>query len=392
MARISYLDSLSPGRRSLPSLRPPRRLFSVAGLPDADFAIEQPVSRADAVVGRSPRPAAGRAGSAELPEPVPRPGLPRLDRDLTPTGVIAAPAPRKAVGLPPADARQPAKTGEPADTSDPGNTTESAVAVAAGLRQPSTPAHQSLLPAGPAPAAAEISADSGPSPALPRPAAPHSRNAPVHPRAPVPFAAGPPGPELEPEPQPATTAMQAGMDREHDGAAGQHDSAPSPARYPAYPRDAAGEPAPPQQAVRGIRPAGTKPAPGAAEDLPAPPAGVADRLSGNGLAPHSAHAAALTPGFESDTPWLAAAAAAAREHAMPPAGHVTVPRRQRRAATDAAPAPTATSSASLSIGTIEVTLLGPPQQPTATTSRREPRRPPERLSRGLGPRFGQGQT
>lgn len=47
----------------------------------------------------------------------------------------------------------------------------------------------------------------------------------------------------------------------------------------------------------------------------------------------------------------------------------------------------------LSIGTIEVTLLAPPADPVpASTFHREPRQPPRRLSRGLGPRFGQGQT
>ena len=45
---------------------------------------------------------------------------------------------------------------------------------------------------------------------------------------------------------------------------------------------------------------------------------------------------------------------------------------------------------SLSIGTIEVTLLPPPQAPApASPARREP---PQRLSRGLGRRFGQGQA
>jgi hypothetical protein len=48
------------------------------------------------------------------------------------------------------------------------------------------------------------------------------------------------------------------------------------------------------------------------------------------------------------------------------------------------PAPT------LSIGTIEVTLVPPPQAPEpARPARREP---PQRLSRGLGPRYGQGQA
>ncbi len=43
----------------------------------------------------------------------------------------------------------------------------------------------------------------------------------------------------------------------------------------------------------------------------------------------------------------------------------------------------------LSIGTIEVSLLSPPPPVPARPAQREP---PERLSRGLGRRFGQGQV
>jgi hypothetical protein len=67
------------------------------------------------------------------------------------------------------------------------------------------------------------------------------------------------------------------------------------------------------------------------------------------------------------------------------------PRRQARAS--AASAPASTFRPTLSIGTIEVTLLAPAHDPVpAGAVRREPKRPPERLSRGLGPHFGQGQT
>ncbi|MGH3124793.1 MAG: hypothetical protein ACRDOI_11090, partial [Trebonia sp.] len=48
------------------------------------------------------------------------------------------------------------------------------------------------------------------------------------------------------------------------------------------------------------------------------------------------------------------------------------------------------SAPTLSIGTIEVTLLPPsPEPPPARSAQREP---PRRLSRGLGRRFGQGQV
>lgn len=50
-------------------------------------------------------------------------------------------------------------------------------------------------------------------------------------------------------------------------------------------------------------------------------------------------------------------------------------------------------SPALSIGTIEVKLLAPPQDPpSAPAAPHEPRQAPQRLSRGLGRRFGQGQS
>jgi hypothetical protein len=55
--------------------------------------------------------------------------------------------------------------------------------------------------------------------------------------------------------------------------------------------------------------------------------------------------------------------------------------------------PAAPAQSTLSIGTIEVTLLAPSPQPLpAALPRREARPAPDRLSHGIGPHFGQGQT
>ena len=76
-----------------------------------------------------------------------------------------------------------------------------------------------------------------------------------------------------------------------------------------------------------------------------------------------------------------------------PDAHAAELRPQRQARTRAAPASASTLRPTLSIGTIEVTLLPPAHDPVpAGAARREPKHPPERLSRGLGPHFGQGQT
>ena len=63
----------------------------------------------------------------------------------------------------------------------------------------------------------------------------------------------------------------------------------------------------------------------------------------------------------------------------------------RRSGGQAKEAPPSSPPA-LSIGTIEVTLLPPPSGPPAQPVQREPRETPQRLSRGLGRRFGRAQT
>jgi len=69
------------------------------------------------------------------------------------------------------------------------------------------------------------------------------------------------------------------------------------------------------------------------------------------------------------------------------------PRLPRQASGQPAPGPAAPAQSTLSIGTIEVTLLAPPPQPPpAAQPRRADRAAPGRLSHGIGPRFGQGQT
>ncbi|HET9080131.1 MAG TPA: hypothetical protein VFO01_06405 [Trebonia sp.] len=70
---------------------------------------------------------------------------------------------------------------------------------------------------------------------------------------------------------------------------------------------------------------------------------------------------------------------------LTPAVSPAAPPLASRAETSARP-----DAPALSIGMIEVTLLPPPQtQAPARPTRRDP---PQRLSRGLGPRFGQGQV
>jgi hypothetical protein len=67
------------------------------------------------------------------------------------------------------------------------------------------------------------------------------------------------------------------------------------------------------------------------------------------------------------------------------------PHPQRQGRVQAAPADPSRST--LSIGTIEVTVLAPPPvPPPARTSGQAARLAPDRLSCGIGPRFGQGQT
>lgn len=81
------------------------------------------------------------------------------------------------------------------------------------------------------------------------------------------------------------------------------------------------------------------------------------------------------------------------DQVLPPARHHMPLQPQRSARANAGPAPAQPVSPMLSIGTIEVTVLAPPPDPpAASTSHGRPRQPPQRLSRGLGPRFGQGQT
>jgi len=128
-------------------------------------------------------------------------------------------------------------------------------------------------------------------------------------------------------------------------------------------------------------------------------AAEAAREDGGTLRP--AHTAAAAPDANSETPRRFPAAAQPPDQAGPHAAELRPqaaelrPQRQVRApaAAPAAPASASTPRPTLSIGTIEVTLLpsvhdhvpaGPP--------RGEPAHPPERLSRGLGPHFGQGQT
>jgi hypothetical protein len=76
-----------------------------------------------------------------------------------------------------------------------------------------------------------------------------------------------------------------------------------------------------------------------------------------------------------------------------PSAHAAELRPRRQARAPAAPTSASTFRPTLSIGTIEVILLAPAHDPVpAGAARRAPRHTPERLSRGLGPHFGQGQT
>ena len=222
-----------------------------------------------------------------------------------------------------------------------------------GTRQPSTPGLSPLLPPGAGRPGAPVTATSNSGPPLAdslRPGELADARAEASAPSAVPLGDARPPATPTPAAQPPAALLPAVRPL-----AAQSPAAPRPAAHrpaaspPAAPRPAAQQPAasPPAPRTSSAPPPAVSAA-GAAEMSPRPP--VTDRAQGR----------------------------------LTPAGHSARPPGNR------AEAPARPSAPTLSIGTIEVTLLPPP--PTATPARPARREPPQRLSRGLGRRFGQGQA
>ena len=116
---------------------------------------------------------------------------------------------------------------------------------------------------------------------------------------------------------------------------------------------------------------------------------VAAAAQGGSRAERPARAEGRTSGDGEHGPQLRPPAGRPLDEPAASAGQVVMPRRPQQARAQHAPA--RTPAPTLSIGTIEVVVV-PPPQPPARASPRQRRSAPDRLSRGFGPRFGHGQT
>jgi hypothetical protein len=430
-ARIGYLAALAPSQGGPSALRPPRRMFPAAAFLDAEpdpWQVPPGVAEADSPARRglapgSPgdghpgdsRPGDGHPGDRQAGEgqdarrrmPVPGPdarcessapvpmasiapagiaphdaaaGSARIG-GITQPGVTAEPAAaaiavrpdetRPAAGSPgPASRRRPPEAvtgppGHPAGMPDPhptgqaGSTAVHAVSAAAGLGASGPQGQARLIPASPRPGSTPPKAGAAGSAVT----APGHHDAVVRqsPRQ-VP---GPAAPAThtghDPAPHGVRMAGPAGAEPGHHAAAVQHGLQHLPTRQPVPEGPAAGR-------------------------LPAP-------ASPPGPTARAARAAqAATPWHEAGSQMSSRFPAAARPPEVP-GGPAVRPSPPRQTRAQAAPTPAGPRQSTLSIGTIEVTLLAQPQpQPPAASSRRSARPAPDRLSHGIGARFGRGQT
>ena len=403
-ARIGYLTTLASGAGGVATLRPPRMLFPLAGPPDPEFTSWRtppgrqvppsgqivpgpadatgPAQRATgqleaepsgrpentkpwpaeppATPGGARLPAAaapakptetdGEAAGAARGGPAP---LQLIPADAVTSGPDGIPRPRTGVDALASTAGLAADTREPrARPAQPAAGAEQAGAGAAGPAPGSAPAQDSLLPANLWPGTPPAS-----------PAMPAASNPLGYPRAADRGLAEPAGTGLgrHPAGEAASGRSGAGAAKpEQYGGGVLHASHQLPSDQTAFP-----------------------PQPG---DRP-----VATEARGGNRAERPPRAEGHTPGDGVHGPQLRPPAGRPPDEPAAPAGQVAMPRRPPQARARPAPAPARTPAPTLSIGTIEVVVL-PPPQPPASASPRQRRSAPDRLSRGVGPRFGHGQT
>ena len=510
-ARIAYLTALA-GRGGGAMLQPPRRLFPLAGYPDADLGFQHvmtglldedepryatPVGPADSQLPGQSQPGGQRrrptepilgqrgdrwptvAGRAELVQHSGTTAVPprQLDRASTPASVPRAsgdpraPGPRAAAEARPGPHALATLPGGPAGNA-PGettarvarpaaSTTSPAAAAARQLDRASTPAsvpRASGDPRAPGPRAA-AEARPGPHALATLPGGP-AGNAPGETTARVARPAASTTSPAAAAARPAAAAAQrvaddADVQTASASAASAHplpsragsDPGPRTARGrpsamsaagvgPGYPQAVQGDlqpagpaltmpasarpgsgpdavseaqPAPIRRGRHGLRGAdpphsAPHPVPGAspqpADGPAAMPGGPAERPAGTpadatrdrGRAPQRASAVTVPPAANLEPAPRFSAAARTLDQPEQPAGLAVAPRPPQSAGARGVSAPAKAPVPILSIGTIEVTLIPLRDPVPADTSHREPRRPPQQLNRGLGPRFGQGQT
>jgi hypothetical protein len=446
-ARVAYLSTLtssalastvaSAGGHGM--LRPPRRLFGSLADQDLSFQEELPnwPDAADhQAAGMAPSPAPAGERDTEPPGPhgteppglhgtepsglhgTEPPGPPRpVGRDLPapaetdisgghprasgdPTG-IAAPAlrPGPAAALPGQREQARAATSEPsAARSEPSAATSEPSATSGGHSAGAGAREQAATPGGP------------PVPALPDATGPRarvSRSVPdvvrpaVSPQpaasGPLPAPAGPPAFAWPGLPSPPPAPVQRAAAAQRPATSGTLDP-------PAVTRPDRGSP-PAAAAVAdvpGSGDAGPGPAPYAPGEARSAQPQPQPQPAPHGTGPRQAAPRAFRQGGAARTaaasPPAGQAAGPASDRALEPRAAATLPAAtlfpgQSAHARGRGVAPARTPSPTVSIGTIEVTVLAPPRDPQpASAAHRTPREAPGRLSRGLGPRFGQGQT
>jgi len=409
-ARIGYLTTLASGQSEVATLRPPRMLFPLAGPPDPQLASWRTPPRAQIGPGEQtgPGPAdagepAQRAAGQLEPEPSGRPDDTGPWPVEPPAAPGSAPLPAAAAPVEPAEADGAARgapapsrlipaaatitgpdgmprprtevdalasaAGLAADTREPrarpaGSTAEQAMTRTAAAEQAGAGA------AGPAPGSALaqdylIPANLWPGgvPAA-SPAMPASGTAPAYPHAADRGLAEPAGTGLVRHSAGEAASGRSGSGSakpEQHGGGVLHASRQVPSDQTAFP---------PQPRDRPV---------------------VTAARGGNGTE-RSARAEGRTLGDREHGSQLRPPAGRPPDEPATSAGQMVMPRRPPQARAQPAPAPARTRPPTLSIGTIEVVVVPPPQQPPAGPSPRQRRSAPDRLSRGLGPRFGHGQT
>jgi len=400
-ARIGYLAALTSGPGDPAMLSPPRRQFPATGFPGAEPGFWQAAPGPADVDGPADPLPAGRR-ETDTPHRAPtaqQDGEPLLGgheaagQDTGPSGtgpsetaaepdgrwlpaVASAAEPAEADSAPIQPHRARPATGRSGSLAGlPGLMPPSEPAAYSGDPGPAARAGEPLAPASAGPAAVDrpAAAVDGPIPASAAAQPSLTPAAPGPGSAPGPWSAGPPAgdpisspaPGQEPPRRPGTSAGpvpgqapgpgHAGQEQDYPGAAVPHALDELSDQHPAVP----GRPA-------------ERSAAGAAQD------------DGGILRP--ARTVAQPPGEDAQTPHLFPAASGPPDQLT---GHAVRPQPGRQA--PAAPASASTSRPTLSIGTIEVTVLAPAHDPVLA-ARRERRQPPDRLSRALGPHFGQGQT
>ncbi|MGH3150239.1 MAG: hypothetical protein ACRDOB_05865 [Streptosporangiaceae bacterium] len=428
-ARVGYLTALASGRPAGPLLRPARRLFPPLALADAGYASPEPLAafrpsalppgpaaaaarqheQADSVVVDDPA-ASQTAENAPGPAALETATGPRLTNpgaaeqpraDLGAAGHAGGTPPRVAIGRPAAtEPNQPPTRTPPASSqmTDPGaakparsraRAAEQAGAApppaalgrpsAGGPDEPSVPGHPASVTAPPeAPSAAPAGHQSTP-PTGHQSAA--SAGTAAQAGSPVRSASGP--------------GAASGLAADTPGRSGPFGLSAVRSRREAAGAAVAAEPGAASPGYRGAEvehdrsPAGQAgPADHARSADRAGPAGLersAD-LPGPASRKEPAERAAVTV---AQAERAASQPAPARPLAAPPDREVIgLPPRRREEA------PSSGERATLSIGTVEITVLPPREQKSSAPPgprRTAPAGPPERLSRGLGPWFGRDQ-